>query len=129
MLKFFDSYATKAIFTVLRRKKVLLWQFWWKKLCFQPRSRRPSMSSRQSILFYTKYKAALSLFLLAKLILFSLERIMCSSSAEDVGDQEPRVRLGGIIRRKESMATPCQTPRVIVPPKLKKKKLNEEDRQ
>ncbi|KAG1140150.1 hypothetical protein G6F37_008227 [Rhizopus arrhizus] len=40
---------------------------------------------------------------------------------EEVGDQEPRSRLRGIVRRKESMATHCQTPRVMVSPKLKKK--------
>ncbi|CEG80003.1 hypothetical protein RMATCC62417_14400 [Rhizopus microsporus] len=41
--------------------------------------------------------------------------------AEEVEDQTPRSRPRGIIRRKESMAAPCQTPRVMFSPKLKKK--------
>ncbi|CAO3703933.1 unnamed protein product [Rhizopus stolonifer] len=49
--------------------------------------------------------------------------------AEEVGNQAPRSRLRGIIRRKESITTLCQTPRVMFSPKLKKKKPNEEDRQ
>ncbi|KAG0192058.1 hypothetical protein DFQ28_010329 [Apophysomyces sp. BC1034] len=47
--------------------------------------------------------------------------------AEEVGSQAPGSRMRGIIRRRESIATPCQTPRVMFSPKLKNRKLNEED--